>query len=73
MAGYTLATIDVSNNFGVNEWRDNLRVILRKVGTTGESGVLLIADTQLKEESFLEDINNILNTGEVGVWTATLP
>ena len=28
--------------------------------------VFLFNDTQLKMEQFLEDINNILNTGEVG-------
>ena len=31
----------------------------------GQSTVFLISDSQLKDESFLEDINNILNTGEV--------
>ena len=48
MAGFSLATIEASNSFGIDEWRDNLRAVLRKVGTTGEAGVLLIADTQLK-------------------------
>ena len=31
----------------------------------GQSTVFLISDSQLKDESFLEDINNILDTGEV--------
>ena len=31
----------------------------------GKPTVFLITDTQIKEESFLEDIDNLLNTGEV--------
>jgi hypothetical protein len=36
-----------------------------QAGALGAPTVFLFSDTQLKEESFLEDINNILNTGEV--------
>jgi hypothetical protein len=30
---------------------------------SGQPCVFLVSDTQLKSEAFLEDINNILNTG----------
>ena len=36
-----------------------------KTAGTGKTMVFLITDTQIKEESFLEDIDNLLNTGEV--------
>lgn len=36
-----------------------------QAGGQAQPTVFLFSDTQLKEESFLEDINNILNTGEV--------
>ena len=38
--------------------------LLKTVGA-GKTMVFLITDTQIKEESFLEDIDNLLNTGEV--------
>lgn len=39
--------------------------LLRKSGTEGKSLVFLFPDTQIKSESFMEDISMILNTGDV--------
>ena len=36
-----------------------------KTAGGGKTMVFLITDNQIKEESFLEDIDNLLNTGEV--------
>ena len=47
------------------EWRDDLRRVLKQAGAQFQPTAFLFSDTQLKDESFLEDINNILNTGEV--------
>jgi dynein heavy chain len=38
---------------------------MKKVGGEGKSTVFLLSDTQIKDESFVEDINMILNTGDV--------
>lgn len=38
---------------------------MRAAGAQGKKTVFLITDTQIKDESFLEDIDNLLNTGEV--------
>lgn len=42
-----------------------MKGILKKFSTDITSGVLFLYDNQLKNELFLEDINNILNLGEV--------
>ncbi|PIK40096.1 putative dynein heavy chain 7, axonemal isoform X1 [Apostichopus japonicus] len=47
------------------EWREDLKTILRKSTEGEQQGVFLFSDTQIKQESFLEDINNLLNAGEV--------
>ena len=39
--------------------------VLKQTGGAGKGTVFLITDTQIKEESFLEDIDSLLNTGEV--------
>lgn len=47
------------------EWREDLKKILRRAAEGTSSAVFLFTDTQIKQESFLEDISNLLNTGEV--------
>ena len=37
----------------------------RKAGVDGQPTVFLFADNQIKDESFMEDISMILNTGDV--------
>ena len=55
----------MSKNYGVSEWREDIKGMLLKAGLYNKSIVFLFSDTQIKAESFLEDINNILNSGDV--------
>ena len=43
----------------------DLKSLYSKVGVEGKPTVFLFNDTQVAEESFLEDVNNILSSGEV--------
>ena len=42
-----------------------LQKLLKSAGKEGKHTVFLLADTQIKEESFLEDVDGLLNAGEV--------
>ena len=42
-----------------------LSQMLLKAGVEGKQTVFLFSDNQIKDESFVEDINMILNTGDV--------
>ena len=65
MAEFEVYSIEITKSYTQVEWRDDLKNVLRKAGGEGSPTVFLFNDTQIKMESFLEDINNILNTGEV--------
>ena len=47
------------------EFREDIKSLLRSCGAKGAATTLIFTDNSIKEEAFLEDINNILNTGEV--------
>ena len=65
MADYELFQIEVSKKYGLTEWRNDLKSLLRKAGEQGKNVVFLFCDHQIKDEAFLEDINMLLNSGDI--------
>ncbi|CAH1783204.1 unnamed protein product, partial [Owenia fusiformis] len=65
MSDFELFQIEISKNYNQNEWRDDIKRMMRKAGEEGISTVFLFGDHQIKEESFLEDVNMILNTADI--------
>ncbi|XP_071374585.1 dynein axonemal heavy chain 12 [Centroberyx affinis] len=65
MAHMTMFQPEISKSYGMNEWRDDLKLLLKKAGVKGQKTVFLLTDAQIKEEAFLEDVDSVLNTGEV--------
>ena len=57
--------IEITKNYKEVKWREDLAVLLKSAGKDNKKYVFVFSDTQIIYESFLEDINNILNTGEV--------
>ncbi|XP_030626002.1 dynein heavy chain 3, axonemal [Chanos chanos] len=62
---YELFQIELTKNYGVCDWRDDLKRVMLKAGVDGKKTVFLLSDGQIKDEAFVEDINMLLNTGDV--------
>lgn len=63
---YHFRMIEIGKNYREPQWRENLAEFLMLAGSKEDKAVtFLFSDTQIIQESFLEDINNLLNTGEV--------
>ena len=64
-ADYSLKQVELSKNYTTTEWREDLKFVISSAGTGEKPFVFLFSDTQVKYESFIEDLNSMLNTGQV--------
>ncbi|XP_038615472.1 dynein heavy chain 6, axonemal [Tachyglossus aculeatus] len=65
MCGYKCFQIELSRGYNYESFHEDLRKLYTMAGVDGQDMVFLFTDTQIVVEEFLEDINNILNSGEV--------
>lgn len=52
-------------NYGKNEWNEDMKKILKYAGCEGKPLTFFLSDNQIADESFVEDINMLLNTGDI--------
>ncbi|XP_063728306.1 dynein axonemal heavy chain 6-like isoform X2 [Symsagittifera roscoffensis] len=61
-----LYRLTITRHYGVSEFREELKGIFKMCGgSDGKRVAFLLTDSDLIKEEFLEDINSILNSGEV--------
>ncbi|KAJ3193186.1 Dynein heavy chain 7, axonemal [Irineochytrium annulatum] len=65
VAEYDVFQVEIAKNYTLDNWHDDLKKIFRAAGAQGKPTVFLFSDTQIQQEAFLEEINNVLNSGEV--------
>ncbi|CAB4037622.1 dynein heavy chain 6, axonemal-like [Paramuricea clavata] len=65
MAGYKCFQIELTRGYDYAAFREDLKQLYYSAGLDKKHTVFLFTDTQIVVEEFLEDINNILNSGEV--------
>ncbi|XP_062240587.1 dynein axonemal heavy chain 2 [Platichthys flesus] len=62
---YQVFMVEVTKQYRRQEFREDIKKLYRLTGVDNKPTVFLFNDTQLVDESFLEDINNVLSSGEV--------
>ena len=65
IADYKCFSIEITKGYGKTEWREDLKKCLKTAGIENQPIVFLFTDTQIVKESFMEDINAVLNSGDV--------
>uniref|UniRef100_A0A8C0KKM0 Dynein axonemal heavy chain 6 n=1 Tax=Canis lupus dingo TaxID=286419 RepID=A0A8C0KKM0_CANLU len=65
ICGYKCLQIELSRGYNYDSFHEDLRKLYKLAGVDDRNMVFLFTDTQIVVEEFLEDINNILNSGEV--------
>lgn len=73
IAGMETFQVEISRSYGAVEWKEDLKRFCRHAGAENKTSVLLFSDTQIKDEGFVEDLNNLLNRcvrggGRHGIW-----
>ena len=64
MSEYHLFTIESQKVYTKTEFREDLKSLMRHVGVKAQQTTFFFTDNSITEENFMDDISNLLNTGE---------
>ncbi|XP_048348807.1 dynein axonemal heavy chain 3 [Sphaerodactylus townsendi] len=65
MNSFEIFMIEITKFYSTNDWREDIKKVMLQSGVASKSTVFLFCDNQIKDESYVEDINMLLNTGDV--------
>jgi len=65
MGSCDLKQMQVTTGYGLKEWREDVKQVLMSAGTETRQVCFVVSDAQLFDESMVEDISSLLNTGQI--------
>ena len=63
--GMEVVQVEISKSYSMGDWHEDMQKMLTRAGGEGVPTVFLFSDTSIKFEAMVEEINGVLNSGEI--------
>jgi dynein heavy chain len=65
MRGIEFKQIEITKGYNIDSFLEFMKELMKASGVEGQGISFVMTDTQIIDESFIENLNNLLNTGEI--------